>query len=136
MIFEVDFWARFSRKKIGHGFWGPYGRYRQYSLSIQFIRTVEQKSRQKTEKIRVWFLLLGTQIETEIYLPGWDKLVWYFMCIAVNDKLLLKNKNTLSDWFSPSGFFLGHWPKIVFCVIKWRADFYFLSLKRLFTAVF
>ena len=54
------------------------------------VRTVAWKSRQKTKKIRVWFLLLGMQIKTEIYLSCWDKLVWYFLCIAVNDKLLLK----------------------------------------------
>ena len=30
-----------------------------------------------------------------------------------------KYKNTLSEWFSPSGFFQGHWPKIlVFCVFN------------------
>ena len=87
-----DFRGRFMgtifEKKLGTDF------------EVRSVHTVAWKSRQKTEKIRVWFLLLGTQIKTEIYLPSWDKLVWYFLCIAVNDKLLLKNKNTLWLVFS------------------------------------
>ena len=57
-IFEADFWARFSRKKIGHGFQGP------YSLFIQFIhtvRTVAQKSRQKTGKKSVFDFCCSTR---------------------------------------------------------------------------
>ena len=63
----------------------------QISRSVQWLR-----NRGRKQKKSDWFLLLGMQIETEIYLPGWDKLVWYFLCIVVNDKLLLKNKHTLS----------------------------------------
>ena len=45
---------------------------------------------------------------------------------------LNKNSLSLSDWFFPSRFFQGHWPKIlVFCVLNGMLIFYLLSLKKI-----
>ena len=112
--------AQFSRNfYFGHEFRGPYS-------------GTEIKAKNR-KKIRVWFLLLSMQIETEIYLSGWDKLVWYFLCIVVNDKLLLKNKNTLSlTGFPLVGFSRAILLKFLssMCVNE-VLNIYFLSVKDL-----
>ena len=128
MIFKTYFWAQVSRKKTGHRSRGPY---HPYSSSVESVHW--HRNRGRKQKNRVWFLLLDTQIETKIYLRSWDKLVWYFMCIVVNDKIFLKNKNTLSlTGFPLVGFSRAIWMKFLSSVcVNEVLNIYFLSVKDL-----
>ena len=102
----------------------PYGTICPYNgTEIEIENREEKKS-----EFDFFFFCSAQKTRQKFSLPGWDKLVWKFLSFAVNFPII----KYLFDWFSPRGFFQGHWPKIlVFCVIKWRVDFYLLSLKNI-----
>ena len=68
-IFKADFLAWFLRF-FWHGFQGPYNPCSLSVQSVQFVCTVAQKSRQKQEKIWVWFFLFSMENEAEIFSSG------------------------------------------------------------------
>ena len=74
-----------------------------------------------------------TETETACWSNFWVEISWIFDCKLISDfypEEIIKSLS-LSDWFSPYGFFQGHWAKISeYCVIEWHADIYFLSVKN------
>ena len=77
-------------------------------------------------------------IYTENEAACWSKfrveISWFFYCNFVSDFYPeeIINSLSLSDWFSPSGFFQGHWPKILSTVcLNGMLNIYLLLVKYL-----
>ena len=112
---------------VQYGFWVVWHSFRGQEFAGNFWH-VFQGSLHKNRGSK------STETETVCWSNFWVEISWIFHCKINVWFLSWRNNKTLSlslsDWFSPSGFFQGHWPKIlVLCVIKWRVYFYFLSLK-------